>query len=92
MGLDLPIVPGIMPIGKFSQLARFSDACGAEIPRWMRRKLEGFGDDAGSIREFGLDVVTRLCDDLLTAGAPGLHFYTMNQAGLTGAIWQRLGL
>lgn len=92
MGLDLPIVPGIMPIGKFSQLARFSDACGAEIPRWMRRKLEGFGDDSDSIREFGLDVVTRLCEDLLAAGAPGLHFYTMNQAGLTSAIWQRLGL
>lgn len=92
MGLSLPIVPGIMPIGKFSQLARFSDACGAEIPRWMRRKLEGFGDDSASIRAFGLDVVTRLCDDLLAAGAPGLHFYTMNQAGLTTTIWQRLGL
>ncbi|MBS1218434.1 MAG: metF [Proteobacteria bacterium] len=92
MGLDLPIVPGIMPIGRFSQLARFSDACGAEIPRWIRRKLEGYGDDAASIRAFGLDVVTRLCDDLLSAGAPGLHFYTMNQAGLTTTIWQRLGL
>jgi methylenetetrahydrofolate reductase (NADPH) len=92
MGLSLPIVPGIMPIGKFSQLARFSDACGAEIPRWIRKKLEGYGDDSASIRAFGLDVVTRLCDDLLTAGAPGLHFYTMNQAGLTTTIWQRLGL
>ena len=92
MGLDLPIVPGIMPIGRFSQLARFSDACGTEIPRWMRRKLEGYGDDTASIRAFGLDVVTRLCDDLLSAGAPGLHFYTMNQAGLTSTIWQRLGL
>lgn len=92
MGLDLPIVPGIMPIGRFSQLARFSDACGAEIPRWIRRKLEGYGDDTTSIRAFGLDVVTRLCDDLLAAGAPGLHFYTMNQAGLTTTIWQRLGL
>ncbi|RPJ44891.1 MAG: methylenetetrahydrofolate reductase [NAD(P)H] [Betaproteobacteria bacterium] len=92
MGLHLPIVPGIMPIGRFSQLARFSDACGAEIPRWIRRKLEGYGDDAASIRAFGLDVVTRLCDDLLSAGAPGLHFYTMNQAGLTTTIWQRLGL
>lgn len=92
MGLDLPIVPGIMPIGRFSQLARFSDACGAEIPRWIRRKLEGYGDDTASIRAFGLDVVTRLCDDLLAAGAPGLHFYTMNQAGLTTTIWQRLGL
>ena len=92
MGLDLPIVPGIMPIGKFSQLARFSDACGAEIPRWIRKKLEGYGDDTDSIRAFGLDVVTRLCDDLLAAGAPGLHFYTMNQAGPTSTIWQRLGL
>jgi methylenetetrahydrofolate reductase (NADPH) len=92
MGLSLPIVPGIMPIGRFSQLARFSDACGAEIPRWIRRKLEGYGDDTASIRAFGLDVVTRLCDDLLAAGAPGLHFYTMNQAGLTTTIWQRLGL
>jgi methylenetetrahydrofolate reductase (NADPH) len=92
MGVNIPIVPGIMPIGRFSQLARFSDACGAEIPRWMRRKLEGYGDDSAAIRAFGLDVVTRLCDDLLSAGAPGLHFYTMNQAGLTCTIWQRLGL
>lgn len=92
MGVHIPIVPGIMPIGRFSQLARFSDACGAEIPRWIRRKLEGYGDDTASIRSFGLDVVTRLCDDLLSAGAPGLHFYTMNQAGLTSTIWQRLGL
>ena len=92
MGLSLPIVPGIMPIGRFSQLARFSDASGAEIPRWIRRKLEGYGDDTASIRAFGLDVVTQLCDDLLAAGAPGLHFYTMNQAGLTTTIWQRLGL
>ena len=92
MGLSLPIVPGIMAIGRFSQLARFSDACGAEIPRWIRRKLEGYGDDTASIRAFGLDVVTQLCDDLLAAGAPGLHFYTMNTAGLTSTIWQRLGL
>lgn len=92
MGITIPIVPGIMPIGRFSQLARFSDACGAEIPRWIRRKLEGFGDDTDSIRAFGLDVVAKLCDDLLKAGAPGLHFYTMNQAGLTTAIWKRLGL
>jgi methylenetetrahydrofolate reductase (NADPH) len=92
MGVDIPIVPGIMPIGRFAQLARFSDACGAEIPRWIRRKLEGYGDDTASIRAFGLDVVTGLCDDLLSAGAPGLHFYTMNQAGLTSTIWQRLGL
>ena len=92
MGLKLPIVPGVMPIGRFSQLARFSDACGAEIPRWIRKKIEGYGDDAASIRAFGLDVVTELCDKLLSAGAPGLHFYTLNQAGLTTTIWQRLGL
>ncbi|HJQ61883.1 MAG TPA: methylenetetrahydrofolate reductase [NAD(P)H] [Burkholderiales bacterium] len=92
MGLTIPIVPGIMPIGRFSQLARFSDACGAEIPRWIRRKLEGYGDDTASIRAFGLDVVTALCDELLKNHAPGLHFYTLNQASLTTAIWQRLGL
>jgi methylenetetrahydrofolate reductase (NADPH) len=92
MGIEVPIVPGIMPIGRYSQLARFSDACGAEIPRWIRRKLEGYGDDTNSIRAFGLDVVTELCDRLLQHGAPGLHFYTLNQAGLTTIIWQRLGL
>ena len=91
-GITLPIVPGIMPIGNFSQLARFSDACGTEIPRWMRLRFEGYRDDSASIRAFGLDVVTRMCDDLLRAGAPGLHFYTLNQAGLTSTIWQRLGL
>ena len=92
MGITIPIVPGIMPICRFSQLARFSDACGAEIPRWIRKKLEGYGDDIASIHAFGLDVVTALCDDLLRNGAPGLHFYTLNQAGLTTTIWQRLGL
>ena len=91
-GIAIPIVPGVMPIGNFAQLARFSDACGAEIPRWLRIRLEGFRDDSASIRAFGLDVVTRLCDDLLQAGAPGLHFYTLNQAGLTTTIWQRLGI
>jgi methylenetetrahydrofolate reductase (NADPH) len=91
-GIALPIVPGIMPIGNFAQLARFSDACGAEIPRWMRIKLEGFRDDGASIRAFGLDVVTALCDKLLAAGAPGLHFYTLNQAALTAEIWRQLGL
>ena len=91
-GIGIPIVPGIMPIGNFSQLARFSDACGAEIPRWMRLKFEGFLDDSASIRAFGLDVVTALCEQLLATGAPGLHFYTLNQAALTGEIWQRLGL
>lgn len=92
LGIAAPIVPGVMPIQSFSKLARFSDACGAEIPRWIRRKLESFGDDAASIRAFGLDVVTDLCADLLARGAPGLHFYTLNQASLTTVIWQRLGL
>jgi len=92
LGIGVPIVPGVMPIGNFSQLARFSDACGAEIPRWLRLKMQAFGDDLASIRSFGLEVVTELCDRLLSAGAPGLHFYTMNQAGLTSTIWQRLGL
>ena len=92
LGIEVPIVPGIMPIGNFVQLARFSDACGAEMPRWLRQKLASFGDDLASIRSFGLDVVTDLCDRLLSAGVPGLHFYTMNQAGLTSTIWQRLGL
>jgi methylenetetrahydrofolate reductase (NADPH) len=91
-GIRIPIVPGVMPIGNFAQLARFSDACGAEIPRWMRIKLEGYRDDNASIRAFGLDVVAALCDKLLTAGAPGLHFYTLNQATLTTAIWERLRL
>ena len=92
LGVAVPIVPGIMPIGSFSKLARFSDACGAEIPRWMRRKFEGFGDDADSIRAFGLDVVTELCQHLIARGAPGLHFYSMNQAGLTLEIAKRLGV
>ena len=92
LGIAIPIVPGIMPIGNFSQLARFSDACGAEIPRWIRLKLQAYADDVDSIRAFGLDVVTELCERLLAAGAPGLHFYTMNQAGLTTELWKRLGL
>jgi len=92
LSIDLPVVPGIMPIGNFLQLARFSDNCGAEIPRWLRLKMQSFGDDLASIRSLGLDVVTELCDRLLSAGAPGLHFYTMNQAGLTSTIWQRLGI
>ena len=91
-GIDIPIVPGIMPITNFTQLARFSDACGAEIPRWIRKKLESFSDDRDAIRAFGLDVVSELCRKLLDGGAPGLHFYTMNQAGLTLAIGERLGL
>ena len=92
LGIDVPIVPGIMPITNYKQLARFSDACGAEIPRWIRRRLEGFGDDLDSIRAFGLDVTTELCDRLLAGGAPGLHFYTLNRAGPTCTIWERLGL
>lgn len=92
MGMDIPIVPGVMPINNFSQLCRFSEACGAEIPRWIRSKMQGYGDDSASIKAFGLDVVTHLCDQLLRAGAPGLHFYTMNGAGLVSTIWQRLGL
>ena len=92
LGIAVPIVPGIMPIASFSKIARFSDACGTEIPRWMRKKFESFGDDAASVRSFGLDVVTALCERLLANGAPGLHFYTLNQAGLTSTICQRLGL
>jgi methylenetetrahydrofolate reductase (NADPH) len=91
-GVSVPIVPGIMPISSFSKLARFSDMCGAEIPRWIRKQLEGYGDDIASIRAFGLDVVTELADGLLARGAPGLHFYTLNQAALTTTIWQRLGI
>jgi methylenetetrahydrofolate reductase (NADPH) len=92
LGITIPVVPGIMPIGNFSQLARFSKACGAEIPRWLEWKMQGYGDDAESVRALGLDVVTSLCERLLDQGAPGLHFYTMNQAELTTEIWRRLGL
>ena len=91
LGVTIPIIPGVMPIASFSKLARFSDACGAEIPRWMRRKFESFGDDAESIRAFGLDVVTELCQRLLDRGAPSLHFYSLNQAGLILEICRRLG-
>ena len=90
LGVHVPVVPGIMPITSSTQLMRFSDACGAEIPRWMRRKFESFGDDADSIRAFGLDVVSDLCERLLTGGAPGLHFYCMNQSELTREICRRL--
>lgn len=92
LGITAPIVPGIMPIVKFSQLARFSEMCGAEIPRWMRKTLEGYGDDNEAVQAFGLDAVTALCEKLLAGGAPGLHFYTLNQAAPSLAIWQRLGL
>ncbi|MBW9264629.1 MAG: methylenetetrahydrofolate reductase [NAD(P)H] [Candidatus Thiodiazotropha sp. (ex. Lucinisca nassula)] len=90
--IDIPIVPGIMPITNFTQLARFSDACGTEIPRWLRKRLEGFGDDLEAIRSYGTETVIRLCERLLEGGAPGLHFYTMNQAKPTLAIWQALSL
>ena len=90
LGVDVPVVAGIMPITNYTQLMRFSDMCGAEIPRWVRLKLASFGDDSASIKAFGLDVVTALCERLLAGGAPGLHFYSMNQAAATSAIWQRL--
>ena len=92
LGIAIPLVPGVMPIYNFNQLARFSAVCGAEIPRWLRLRLQDYGDDLASLRAFGLDVVTELCDRLLTGGAPGLHFYTLNQAGTVSTIWQRLGL
>lgn len=92
LGLKIPIVPGIMPITNYKQLARFSDMCGAEIPRWIRKRLESYGDDVEAIRAFGTDVVTELCAKLLAGGAPGFHFYTLNRAGPTCAIWERLGL
>jgi methylenetetrahydrofolate reductase (NADPH) len=92
LGIDIPIVPGIMPISNYGQLARFSAMCGAEIPRWLAKKLESYYDDSASIKAFGLDFMTELCDRLLTDEAPGLHFYTLNQAGLTSTLWQRLGL
>ncbi len=92
LGLDLPIVPGIMPITNYTQLARFSDACGAEIPRWIRKRLESLGNDSEAIAAFGKDVVTSLCQQLLDAGAPGLHFYTMNRAGPTLSLWKNLNL
>ena len=92
LGVDVPIVAGIMPITNYTQLMRFSEMCGAEIPRWVKLKLASFGDDTESIRAFGLDVVAALCDQLLKGGAPGLHFYTLNQAVPTMAVLQRLGL
>lgn len=92
LNLELPIVPGIMPITNYMQLARFSDACGAEIPLWIRKRLQGFGDDLASIRSFGHDVVVALCERLLAGGAPGLHIYTLNRWQAPLAIWQDLGL
>ena len=87
LGVDIPIVPGIMPITNYSKLARFSDACGAEIPRWVRKQLEAYGDDIDSIQAFGEQVITQMCEQLLAGGAPGLHFYTLNQAEPSLAIW-----
>ncbi|MBI3100878.1 MAG: methylenetetrahydrofolate reductase [NAD(P)H] [Burkholderiales bacterium] len=92
LGADVPVVPGIMPIINASGLLRFADSCGAEVPRWIRLRLQSLGDDAAGIRAFGLDVVTRLCEQLLAAGAPGLHFYTMNQSTAALEICRRLGL
>ncbi|HRK37671.1 MAG TPA: methylenetetrahydrofolate reductase [NAD(P)H] [Burkholderiaceae bacterium] len=92
MGATVPVVPGIMPITNSSQLLRFSDACGAEVPRWIRLRLQGFGDDTASIKAFGLDVVSGLCEQLRRAGAPGLHFYTMNQSVPTLALLDRMGV
>jgi methylenetetrahydrofolate reductase (NADPH) len=90
MGIEIPITAGIMPITNYKQLARFSAMCGAEIPRWITRRLEGFGDDGSAIREFGLDVVTHLCEQLSAGGAPGFHIYTLNRANASMLLWQRL--
>jgi methylenetetrahydrofolate reductase (NADPH) len=92
MGVNIPVYPGIMPIYNFAQLSRFSAVCGAEIPRWLRLRMQDYGDDLASVRAFGLDVVTELCDRLLAGGVPGLHFYTLNQAGTISTLWDRLGL
>lgn len=92
MSIAIPVVPGIMPIYNFAQLSRFSAVCGAEIPRWLRLRMQDYGDDLASVRQLGLDVVGELCERLLAGGAPGLHFYTMNQSTAVTAIWQRMGL
>ncbi len=92
LGIDIPIVAGVMPIINCSQLARFSEACGAEIPRWILKRLQEFGDDRPAIREFGIDVTTELCNNLLSGGAPGIHFFTMNQSAASEAIWNNLNL
>lgn len=92
MALHIPIVPGIMPITNYKQLARFSDACAAEIPQWLSRRLQSYGDDIDSLRAFGYEVTVKLCQDLLAIGAPGLHFYSMNKEEPTASIWNRLEL
>jgi methylenetetrahydrofolate reductase (NADPH) len=91
-GLTLPLVPGIMPITNYTQLSRFSAACGADLPRWLRLRLERLQNDKASLLDFGLDVVTRLCETLLRGGAPGLHFYSLNQSEPTLRLWKNLGL
>ena len=91
LGVEIPIIPGVMPISNFSQLRRFSEQCGAEIPRWIGKRMQGYGDDAESVRSFGADVVAALCEQLVAGGAPSLHFYTLNLAKPTGAVLQRLG-
>lgn len=92
LAIDTPIIPGIMPITNYTQLSRFSDMCGAEIPRWLRKNLEAYGDDIESIKAFGLDYTIKLCDRLLSQGAPGIHFYSMNKVEPTQQIWQALNL
>lgn len=92
MNVTIPVVPGIMPIVNYSNLVRFSEMCGAEIPRWIRKQLEAYGDDSESIRKFGEDMLTEMCGKLLEAGAPGLHFYTLNQVEPSISIWKNLGL
>ncbi len=92
LGVDIPIVPGIMPITNYSKLARFSDACGAELPRWIRKQLEAYGDDSDSIQAFGTETISKMCEQLLQGGAPGLHFYTLNQSIPSLAIWNNLQL
>ncbi|MGH8552212.1 MAG: methylenetetrahydrofolate reductase, partial [Methylococcales bacterium] len=92
IGLDIPIIPGIMPIGNFFQISRFSEACGADIPRWMRKRFEYYADDRASVQAFGIDIVSTLCQTLLDKGAPGIHFYTMNRSDLVQKIWHRLDL
>ena len=92
MGIDIPIVPGIMPITNYTKLARFSDSCGAEIPRWIRKQLEAYADDSESIMKFGEEVITQMCEDLVENDVPGLHFYTLNQADPCMNVWKNLGL
>jgi len=91
LGVEVPIIPGVMPISNFSQLRRFSEQCGAEIPRWIAKRMQAYGDDAESVRAFGADVVAALCERLIAGGAPSLHFYTLNLAKPTSAVLQRIG-